>query len=341
VVLFGFLTGFVLVSVFWATTASAGEAVVSLEQRDDRVRVSVGDELLTEYVFDCFGRPVLYPVIGPHGIAMTRHFPVKPDVPGESHDHPHHTSIWYTHSPVNGINFFDTKPEMGKCVHEKVLAMESGKPRGVLQTATRWVAPDGRVVLTDTRVLGFEVSNGARVIDWQITLRASHGDVVFGDSDHGGLALRMHQNLNLAARSGEKVTATGRALNSEGVTADASAGISGGPVWGKRARWIDYWGNVNGHTVGFAMFDHPSNLRHPTHWMARGYGYCAACPFGLHSFDGSPQGTGDVMIKSGESVTFRYRLVFHEGSPTEANIEKLWQQYAAVPASAATGVKTP
>ena len=310
---------------------SAGGETVTLKQLDDRVSVSVDGEPFTEYVFDCFGRPVLYPVIGPRGIAMTRHFPVKTDVPGEAHDHPHHTSIWYTHSPVNGVNFFATGPEMGKCVHEEVLSMKNGGPRAVLETATRWVAPDGRVVLTDTRTLGFEVLDAARLIDLEITVHASHGEVVFGDSDHGGLALRMHPNLRLAARPGENVAAGGQALNSEGVRADAEAGISGGPVWGKRARWIDYWGDVDGETVGIALFDYPSNPRYPTHWMARGYGYVAACPFGLHSFEGKPLGAGDLTIPADEKMTFRYRLVFHEGTPEDARIERMWKQYVETP----------
>ena len=308
--------------------SSAVGATVALEERDDRVKVLLDGEPFTEYVFDCFGRPVLYPVIGPHGIAMTRHFPVKTDVPGEAHDHPHHTSIWYTHSPVNGVNFFAVGPEMGKCVHERVLSIESGGPRGVLKTATRWVAPDGRVVLTDNRTMGFAVAGTARLIDLEVTLHASHGEVVFGDSDHGGLALRMHPNLRLAARPGEEIEAKGKALNSEGVLADAEAGVGGGPVWGKRARWIDYWGDVNGKTVGIALFDHPASLRHPTHWMARGYGYVAACPFGLHSFDKAPLGTGDVTVPAGESLTFRYRLVFHEGTPKDAGIDRMWKRYA-------------
>ena len=87
---------------------------------------------------------------------------------------------------------------------------------------------------------------------------------------------------------------------------------------------------------GIAILDHPQNPRHPTHWMARGYGYCAACPFGLHSFDKEPLGTGDLTIAAGESVTFRYRLIFHEGSAPEANVEGLWQQYAKTPSSTTT-----
>ena len=62
--------------------------------------------------------------------------------------------------------------------------------------------------------------------------------------------------------------------------------------------------------------------------MARGYGYVAACPFGLHSFEGRPLGTGDMTISAGQRLTFRYRLVFHQGDPQAAGIDSMWQQYA-------------
>jgi hypothetical protein len=35
-------------------------------------------------------------------------------------------------------------------------------------------------------------------------------------------------------------------------------------VFGKRARWIDYWGKIDEKTVGIAIFDHPANPHHPT-----------------------------------------------------------------------------
>ena len=81
-------------------------------------------------------------------------------------------------------------------------------------------------------------------------------------------------------------------------------------------------------TVGIAIFDHPSNPRHPTWWMARSYGYVGANPFGIHAFEGKPKGTGDFRIKSGESATFRYRFVFHEGDPDQAKIAERYARYA-------------
>ncbi len=213
-------------------------------------------------------------------------------------------------------------------MHDKLLAVESGSPRGSIQTTNKWVASDGKVICTDTRTLGFQAVPGGRAIDWEVTFHASQGDLKFGDDKHGLMAIRTHPSLRLDNDPQRGVTtANGQAVNSEGV--------SGKEVFGKRADWIDYWGKIDGKTVGIAIFDHPANPHHPTWWMARGYGYVAADPFGGHAIGGEPPGTGDLTIKAGQSATFRYRFVFHEGGPEEARIAEQYQRYAASAASRA------
>ncbi len=110
-------------------------------------------------------------------------------------------------------------------------------------------------------------------------------------------------------------------MNSEG-NRDKSA-------WGKRAAWCDYFGPVEGETVGVAIFDHPTNPKHPTWWHVRTYGLFAANPFGVHNFEGKPEGTGDIIIPDGESLTFRYRLYFHRGDDKQAKVAEHYHEYAA------------
>jgi hypothetical protein len=299
---------------------------VTIEQAEDRLRVLIGGQPFTEYIFRGHSRPVLFPIIGPRGLNMTRSFPIKPDVPGEAHDHPHQKPMFFAYGSVSGINFFAESPDCGKTVHDKLLKVESGSECGLIQTANNWVAPDGTIVCTDTRTIGFQAVPGGRAIDWEVTLHASHGDVTFRDDKHGIMAIRMHPSLQLdnAPELGV-TTANGQAVNSEGV--------SGKDVFGKRARWIDYWGKIDGQTVGIAIFDHPDNPRHPTWWMARGYGYVAADPFGAHAIGGEPPGTGDMTIRAGTAVTFRYRFVFHEGDPQQTQIAEQYGQFATRPQS--------
>ena len=80
--------------------------------------------------------------------------------------------------------------------------------------------------------------------------------------------------------------------------------------------------------VGVAIFDHPSNPRHPTWWHARDYGLVAANPFGIHDFEKKPGGTGDLKIPAGEQRTWKYRFIFHEGGPEKAKVAELYEKFA-------------
>ena len=80
--------------------------------------------------------------------------------------------------------------------------------------------------------------------------------------------------------------------------------------------------------MGIAVFDHPSNPRHPTWWHALYYGLVTANPFGIHSFEKKPKGTGDMRIPSGQSVTFCYRFLFHAGDVKQANIAGEYESFA-------------
>jgi hypothetical protein len=76
-----------------------------------------------------------------------------------------------------------------------------------------------------------------------------------------------------------------------------------------------------------AIFDHPSNPRHPTWWHARTYGLCSANPFGIASFEKNPdKNAGNMTVPAGKSVTFRYRFYFHAGDEKEGRVA---EEYAA------------
>ncbi len=102
--------------------------------------------------------------------------------------------------------------------------------------------------------------------------------------------------------------------------------MTGPAIWGKRAKWVDYWGTIEGQTVGIAFFDNPQNLRYPTYWHARDYGLYAANPFGLSEFVGRGE-DGSYTVPAGGALRLRYRLVFHTGDVTQAKIAELYQEY--------------
>ncbi len=308
-------------------TPTPKSASIEVKRLDDKIRVELDGKLFTEYVYTDTPRPILFPVIGPHEIAMTRSYPMVKDVEGETHDHVHHRSLWFTHGAVNGVDFWAEGRGSGKIVQDEVTRAESDTSGGVIETKNSWVRPDGKTVCTDTRIHTFGATAAGRTIDFEVTIHASHGDLTLGDTKEGTMAIRTHPLLRLAANKSHGGTdqANGRMINSEGVR---GKGALGNPAWGQRAKWVDYWGDVEGHVVGIAIFDHPSNPRHPTTWMARGYGLVGANPFGLHDYLGEAPGSGDMLIKSGDSVTFRYRFLFHEGDVEQAKIAERYDEWA-------------
>jgi hypothetical protein len=79
--------------------------------------------------------------------------------------------------------------------------------------------------------------------------------------------------------------------------------------------------------LGIAILNHPSSFRYPTHWHIRSYGLFAANPWGLGDFTGKKQ-DGSHTMKKGESLTLRYRVIFHAGDEKQAGIADAFAEYS-------------
>ena len=144
------------------------------------------------------------------------------------------------------------------------------------------------------------------------------------------MAVRVNESMRgtLVKEPGEKKlkVGKGRIALSSGVS---TSGKGDDNTWGKRAEWCDYSGPVDGKTVGIAIFDHPSNPKHPTWWHVREYGLFAANPFGVHDFEKKEPGAGNIIIGPGKSLTFKYRFYIHEGEETYAKVAERYKDYVA------------
>ena len=134
------------------------------------------------------------------------------------------------------------------------------------------------------------------------------------------MAIRLAETMRLTPNKHNAGKAGGHIVQSTGVRDQAT--------WGKKAVWCDYHGPVDGKTLGVAIFDHPSNPRHPTWWHVRDYGLFAANPFGVHDFEKKPAGTGDLKVPAGQSVTFKYRFYIHEGDEQQSKVAQRYEEYA-------------
>ena len=303
---------FALIAMTAAATllalAGPSMAEITAQRSDDGVAIQIDGKPFTEYMTDVNGTPILWPIIGPTGKAMTRAYPMA-DNPGEKKDHPHHRSMWFTHGNVNGLTFWHK--ELIK--HREFVRIESGD-RAVVVTRNDWMSRDGKKVCEDERTLTFAADDDARWIDFDITLGAIDQPVKFGDTKEGTMGVRVAATMKVDSKKG------GQIVNSEGQT-DSDA-------WGKPAAWVDYHGPVEGETVGIAILNHPSSFRFPTYWHVRTYGLFAANPFGLHDFRGSRKVDGSHTLKPGETMTLRYRVLLHRGDEKDGEVARAFADYS-------------
>jgi hypothetical protein len=315
------------------TTTTIATAQKGFELKQDplekKIEVLYDGWLMTAYIYpDSLMKPVLYPIYTTGRVRVTRDYPLV-ITPGERGDHPHHVGLFLTHQSVNGLDFWNMstnikpqdRPRYGHIEHVAVKEAKGGKKDAVLTTTANWKSNSGEQQLAETTTFRFTVSKTDLVIDRTTVLTADTKDVVFRDMKDAFLGLRLARELeqpsdvqdrmvladgSLTEKMVNKDGTTGQYRNSEGVTGDAT--------WGKRARWMAMDGTKNGKPITIAILDHPSNTEYPTFWHARGYGLFAANPLGREVFSEKKEKL-DLTIKKGESVTFRYRIIVHEGSP--------------------------
>ncbi|MGO4880015.1 MAG: PmoA family protein [Bryobacteraceae bacterium] len=269
-------------------------------------------------------KPYLHPLRSASGKIVTRGYPME-DLPGESHDHPHHRGLWFSHGDVNGYDFWGNEGrggKFGRIVLVKVDDLSSGKDSGTISATFNWCDPAGKPLLTEARHMIFYNQPKLRTIDFDITLTAIE-KVTFGDTKEGTFALRVVSGLEEPrSHAPAEPPRTGHIVDSLGREGEKQ-------VWGKRADWVDFYGTVDGEPLGIAMFDYPANPRHPTWWHARGYGLFAANIFGLHDFENDKSKNGSLTLAPGESLRFRYRVIIHPGNDRSAHIAKLYADYSA------------
>ncbi len=287
---------------------------------DDRLAISLPQTPFTVYNFSReVARPFCYPVFGPGGKNITRHFPMQ-DVEGEMRDHPHHRSLWTAYGEVNGVDDWSEQANHGWIRHHDFTEITQGPVFGGFTATALWTHPDGKTpLLSETRTIRvYNVLGDRRLLDYEVTFFAEHGDVHFGDTKEGGiLSFRVPTTMD-----GNK---GGRIENADG-------GVGEKETWGKQSVWCDYSGPVEGEHLGIAVMDNPGNFRAPCHWHVRDYGLMTTNVFGTSTFEGKPdEKKGDHILKSGESLTFRYRVLLHRGAAAEGQVADVYQGYVQPP----------
>lgn len=296
------------------TNASGQSPEFQLKVHDGGIQILGGDKLIADYLTKSGSKPILWPLMGPTGAKMTRDYPMKSDSKGEDRDHPHHRSLWFTHGEVNGVDFWLEGEGKGGITEHVEFTEKSGGKNAVIGSRNLWKSPTGEKVLSDSRRFTFGADESANWIDCEFELKASEGDVHFGDTKEGTFGIRVAESMKVKAKTGGKI------INSAGQT-DLAA-------WGQPADWVDYSGPVGSETLGAAILCHPSTFHHPNRWHVRDYGLFAANPFGVFHFTGEKEKTDGVRLKKGDKLVFRYRVVFHSGDEKAGKIADRYAEFA-------------
>lgn len=300
-----------------------GAQPVEFKSAAGHIEVLIGRRPFTTYYFNSgTAKPYLHPLRSAQGTIVTRGFPMETNIPGEDQDEPHQRAMYFAHGDINGYDFWGeaefprwsrhSRATFGHTVFWKLDEVRGGPDSGALRAEFDLLTSDGRVIAAETQAYTFRGDEHSRTIDCEFTIRADHGPVKIGDTKEGTFAIRVVKALD---------SPPGRMVNSDGALGEKA-------VWGKRAVWVDFYGNVSGEDVGIAIFDDPKNLRHPTYWHARHYGLLAANPFGLREFTHDRHQDGTYTIPAGGSLTLRYRVFIHHGDFREAGVADAYRQYA-------------
>lgn len=299
---------------------SNSNGVELVDEPGERVSVFLNRKLFTHYYYGpAYPRPFLHPLIGPYGSTVTRDFPMPGGPETERRDHKHHRSVWTAWGEINGVDDWSEEAGHGRVVHRRFDELRQGPVFGRIVAINDWVSKEGRKVCEETREITFyNVPASARIFDYNVTFVAAEGPLRFGDTKEGGI-------VSVRVASSMDVTAGGKIQNSFG-------GLNEPETWGKRAHWCDYSGLAAGKNVGIAIFDHPSNFRHPTYWHVRNYGLMTANPFGTSYFTGDKANDGSHEVPAGGRFSFRYRLLVHKGDAAEGEVAERYHDYINPPA---------
>jgi len=272
----------------------------------DKLDISLaGSPLMTfHYTLD-YPKPVINPILTPGGTNMLR----EPRAAYAEGEHPWQRGLTLMQGAINGVDCWNEKDrETFGRTEQNTMDVTHGPLSLTVGTENTWYVGEKPLMVDSRSYRLFDTARGAAVLDIALTLKASHGPVTIGGTKEAGfLCIRVNPEMN--ASDG------GQMRNAYGATDETGC-------WSLPSHWMDYFGAVGEEVAGFAVFDHPANLRYPTTWHVRGYGL-----FAPNCWMFRP----DHALPPGETLTFRWRVVIHTGDTQVADIPNRFLDYVDPP----------
>ena len=278
----------------------------AFDESDDQLSLRLDGQRIATYLLrdEALTRRAFVNVHTPSGIPVTRRFPSQtPD----NNDHPEmHPGIWMSFGWIDGNDYWRlTSP----VVFDRFLQPPTANGNeATFATRDRYMDPSGEktICMQDTSYRWQRVDQGLR-LDWDATFFSDEHDVVFGDQEESGLAIRIASPLRVDGGSGEIQNDQGQ-RNGKG-------------TWGQEFTWIDYSGTVGDVRAGILIVPHPDNPR--ASWAhSRDYGALVANPFPRQPKERrEPYVT--TTIPKGKPFRLRYSMLLRESPAATFDAEAL------------------
>ena len=282
---------------------------------DDQASFEVnGVERLRWHFARRYPRPFFYPLIGPSGRPLTRM--------GHSAapDHDHHRSIWFSHTHVGGVSFWEEGKEP-QVRQERWVLYEDGPDEAAMVVELGWYdAHNARLMrqqlIAALRAVGPALPPndlGEIELEVQATFTPEMETLELGKTNFGFFAVRVAKSLS--AHYGG-----GRLTNSEGAIGEKN-------IHQQVARWVDYSGPITRGASGPAArdvwegityFDPLTNPHQPTRWHVRDDGWMEASFNQRQAYE----------LKKDSPLVLRYLLHAHRGDFDGAGADAVFQRFA-------------
>jgi len=306
------VVGCVLLAVVAATARAQGPKF-TWQKTDTSVTLLNGKAVVWSHVHDRkVGKPYMrFGLLD--GTELTRPWPFKKTY--AKADHTWHRALWWSWKAIDGVNYWEEHQEGTDPVKVTVATRDDGSAS--IHTSITYHEPDKAPVVTEQRVVTVSAPDkaGAYLITWKATFKGgSDKPVVFNRNSYGGFALRLAAEFCPDKAKGK---AGWQFFDSEGRDDKAN---------GRTARWVAFRGKAqNGKPTCVAMFDAPSNPRHPSYWQTR-----TQYPYMNPSFTCKE----DYTLEKGKTLTLTYGVLIQPGAGEAKTIEAAWRRFADIELSA-------
>lgn len=286
--------------------ASFAENPIRITTEENAVSIQHGSSALLRYGYrNVPYKPCMQQLFTPAGVNILRDSPA---------DHKHHHALMYAVT-VDGLNFWEEYKEPGRQMHKSfcdvAVSAHNGAARGSFCEQLDWVNPKtDDLLLNESRTIAVSRpdDSGATLLIWQSSFTVPQGkdSATLSGSHYFGLGMRFVESMDTG----------GQFRNSTGEAGE----IVRGSERLARAKWCALAAKADGKPVTVAMFCHPDNVRHPTHWftMNKPFAYLSAT-MNLHR--------EPLTITSGEPLKLRYAVALWDGEVEDSQIEQLYRRW--------------